>query len=367
MQQQITEMAPPVARQNLPTDNLVPNDYNPNLMDKDDYERIFQFMKIVKREPHDLRVRCINPLGSDHLKHKHEIIDGYTRWDIATKLGIRVLECEVYQVSDLVAKSMCYQANKFRGTPRPFREAAFFYLTLKDLPVNRRTAHELSTALNQNEDYIESRLLLWTVAPVARKLGGEDALPIAIWEELAKSVRVESDLFYVEQAANIILPNAKDYFSGNVRNLIASLRRQEQKDQDVLKEAVNKAGKTEETLMDKTPRPKVQPPLPTKGKPLKSVGQRRSEQKPVQQDKRSEEPLKSEEPKPAMVLSSSCYMCGAEDEIAIWTRSGTDRDVIKVVNRAKLKSFEKNLVQERSGTPGAAADVKKERVLVSRQ
>ena len=365
-------MAPPVARQNLPTSNLVPNDYNPNVMDDEARNRLQEFIRQVKRVPSDIWVRCVDQVGADHTKHKHEIIDGFNRWDIARRLDLRSVPCEIYQVSDVAAMSMCYQINKVRGAPTPFREAAFFYLVLKRLPANRRTPHEIALTLNQEDHYVESRLLLWTVAPVAKSLGSESALPIAIWEELAKSVRVETDLTYVEQAVKIILPNAKDYMPGNVRNLIASLRRQEQRDQDVLKEAVTKAGKTEETLVDKTPpkaRQQAPPPPPVRGKePARKGGDQKPQSpQPHHTTAAAPEPRKAEEPKPAMLLGSQCYMCGAEDEIAIWTRDGTDRSIVKVVNRAKLKSFEKNLVQERSSSVAAVAEVKKERVLVSRQ
>ena len=360
MQQTIIEMAPPVARQNLPPGNLVPNDYNPNVMDREDYEHVMEFMKTVKRVPHDLRVRCIDPLGSDHLKHKHEIIDGYTRWDIAVKLGFSAVSCEVYQVSDLTAKSMCYQANKYRGTPRPFREAAFFYLVLKDLPANNRNARHVADVLNQNEGYVESRLLLWMVAPVAKKLQ-ENALPVKVWEELAKTVRAESDLAYVEQAANIILPNAKDYLPANVRNLVASLRRQENRDQEVLKETVTRTEKREETLVDRSPKSKP----PAAKKTPESKGRPSAQAHEARQPEPAPPKPQPQEPKPAMVLQASCYICGAEDETLIWTKSGTDRDIVKVVNRAKLKSFEKNLVQERGSTE-AVSQIKREKVLVSK-
>ena len=145
-------------------------------------------------------------------------------------------------------------------------------------------------------------------------------------------------------------------------------------DQDVLKEAVTKAGKTEETLVDKTPRAKQAPPpapAPARGKVQEHTTKKGEKPQPQNEKVRTtatSEPLKIEEPKPAMLLGSECYMCGAEDEIAIWTRDGTDRSIVKVVNRAKLKSFEKNLVQERSDSAAkGVAEVKKERVLVSRQ
>lgn len=360
MQQLITEMAPPVARQNLPTGNLMPNDYNPNVMDEENRKRLLEFIKEVKRVPSDLWVRCVDQVGADHSKHKHEIIDGFNRWDIARQLDLRAVPCEIYQVSDLTAMGMCYRINKVRGRPLPFQEAAFFYLIFKRLPANQRGTSDVARVVGEPKDYIESRLLLWTISPVAKKLTDPLTLPIAVWEELAKSVRVDADLTYVERAVNIILPNAKDYLPGNVRNLVASLRRQDVKDTAVLRESVSDLERhKEETHLDRMPKPKPAP----KGKtpePPKGRAERRPESKASQAQP---EPPKPAEPKPTMVFNSACYICGAEDEIVIWTKSGTDKDILKVVNRAKLKSFEKNLVQERANK---ASEVSRERVLLSK-
>jgi hypothetical protein len=57
VQQLITEMAPPVARQNLSTDNLFPNDYNPNVMDQPTKAQLTELIKQVKRVPSHLWVR----------------------------------------------------------------------------------------------------------------------------------------------------------------------------------------------------------------------------------------------------------------------------------------------------------------------
>jgi len=346
-------MAPPVARQNLPTENLFPNDYNPNVMDEETRKRLFEFIQQVKRVPSDLWVRCVDQIGSDHTKHKHEIIDGFNRWDVARKLGLRAVPCEIYQVSDLAAMGMCYRINKVRGTPLPFQEAAFFYLVRKRLPPNKRSTADIAAVVGESRQYVESRLLLWTVAPVAKEFPA-DAIPVAIWEELAKSMRTDVDLGLVKRAAEIILPNAKDFLPGNVRNVVASLRRQESRDIETLHEAVRLP--TEHTAFQS---PFYQPVIRPSKEPLRKESS--SKTPSAKHPSKSQEPS---EPKPALVLSSRCYICGAKDVIRIWTKSGTDECILKVTNSAELKSFEKNLVQERK--PSETADIKQERVLVSK-
>jgi hypothetical protein len=235
-------------------------------------------------------------------------------------------------------------------------------------------AGDCSRGAFRNAISVESRLLLLTVAPVAKKLANETStpvettIPIAIWEELAKSVRTELDLPYVENAARIILPNAKDYLLGNVLNLVASLKRQEKKDIEVLAEAVSNASKTEKTLVDNAPKTRPSPsPRGKQESPPQKQSSGRTEQRgvPQQQQQRQQPsgPVQPPEPKPALVLTSACYICGAEDETVIWTKSGDDRDIVKVVNRAKPKSFEKNLVQERDASE--TKEVRRERVILS--
>jgi hypothetical protein len=39
-----------------------------------------------------------------------------------------------------------------------------------------------------------------------------------------------------------------------------------------------------------------------------------------------------------LVLPYSCFTCGAEAELVIWTKSGTDKEIMKIVRYAKPRS-----------------------------
>ena len=120
-----------LTQMDLSVDSLIPNNYNPNEMDDKAYGRLYLVMKRLKRAPHPLWVRCLGD-GKDHLKHEHEIIDGFHRWSAAKELAqkenviIGKLMCDIYRVNDLQAMSLCYQVNTIRGVPNPFKEGLFF-------------------------------------------------------------------------------------------------------------------------------------------------------------------------------------------------------------------------------------------------
>jgi ParB-like chromosome segregation protein Spo0J len=291
---------PAVTIEELKVSELVPNGYNANEMDLKDFAALRKVSSRLGAIPSPLIVRCLDE-GTPHQGHKHEIVDGYHRWLIAKELGLRTVACDIRKLDSIHAMALCYQVNSLRGSPRPFLEAALFRSILDGLPEDRRTNENLAEEIGIGVDKVASRLSLLRIAHIAREMGAEEMFSLGVWEELAKAHGTKGiDDHLVREA---------------VREMIE--RTKSMPDQKMTRSAARE-------LIRK---------------------------------------LRLEGPKPAMVLTSACYMCGAEDETVIWTKSGNDRDIMKVVNRAKLKSFEKNLVQERDASE--TKEVRRERVILS--
>ena len=109
---------------------LQANDWNPNVMQPDEYEALKQ----------DMRVHGINALDpllvspcqffhnvkDEGLKNYYVIVDGEHRWRMAVELAWKEIRCEIRNISEDDAKALCYRRNRERGTIDPFKEALLF-------------------------------------------------------------------------------------------------------------------------------------------------------------------------------------------------------------------------------------------------
>jgi ParB/RepB/Spo0J family partition protein len=108
---------------------LEPNAWNPNVMQKEEYEAL-------KQDMHVHGVNGIDPLlvspkqvfyGPPERAGKVcIIIDGEHRWKAAKELGWKEIRCDIESISEEDAKALCYRRNRERGTIDPFKEALLF-------------------------------------------------------------------------------------------------------------------------------------------------------------------------------------------------------------------------------------------------
>jgi len=105
-----------------------PNPWNPNVMQKEEYEALLQDM-------HTHGVNGIDPLlvspwqvwnGKTGVSNQYIIVDGEHRYKIAKSLAWTKIRCEVQNMTEEEAKALCYRRNRERGTLDPFKEALLF-------------------------------------------------------------------------------------------------------------------------------------------------------------------------------------------------------------------------------------------------
>ncbi len=99
--------------------DIVPNDYNTNVMPPDAYRRLVEDMK--ENGPGAIEPIIVRKAGK-----KLEIVDGFNRWKSAKELAWQTIPAKIIDVPLEEAKVINYRKNSERGTINPFREAELF-------------------------------------------------------------------------------------------------------------------------------------------------------------------------------------------------------------------------------------------------
>jgi len=113
--------------------NVVSNDFNPNVMSKENFELLKGEMKAHPKVIFEVRPIIVaqkevfyegQPAKLDALSADVEyiIIDGEHRWRSATELKLPEVGFKVMEISEADAKGLCYRINKQRGTIHPLKE-----------------------------------------------------------------------------------------------------------------------------------------------------------------------------------------------------------------------------------------------------
>lgn len=119
----------------VPLTMLVPNSWNPNEMDPDDYQkarisiRRFGFIDPITVRHHEDGVRL-------------QIIDGEHRWKAAVDEGLHEVLVTVIDVDDADAEQLTFILNELRGKPNPQKLTAL----VRDL-ASKRSMAELEAVL----------------------------------------------------------------------------------------------------------------------------------------------------------------------------------------------------------------------------
>lgn len=103
----------------VPIDNILPNKFNPNFMDKQTFEKEKNSIKELGMLGSILVRRHIVP-------EYYEILDGEHRWKAAKELGYTKMqvECVIKDVSDQEVKLLTILLNNLRGKDDIFKRAA---------------------------------------------------------------------------------------------------------------------------------------------------------------------------------------------------------------------------------------------------
>jgi ParB/RepB/Spo0J family partition protein len=110
---------------------LVPNKWNPNVMQSEEFQALKKDMQ--NSGPDEIDAVLVSPFDIFYIEANVEslpdcfvIVDGEHRWTAAKELGWDLLRCDVKDITEEDAKGICYRKNKDRGSIDPFKEAALF-------------------------------------------------------------------------------------------------------------------------------------------------------------------------------------------------------------------------------------------------
>jgi ParB family chromosome partitioning protein len=138
--------------------DIVPNEYNPNVMPPKAYDRLVEDMR--ENGP-----RAIEPILVRRVGRKFEIIDGFNRWRAAKQLAWRTIPANILDVSLEEAKVINYRKNSERGTIDPFKEAELFK---SDIDAGM-TQEEVAERYGVDRSQVAYRLSLLKISARARE------------------------------------------------------------------------------------------------------------------------------------------------------------------------------------------------------
>ncbi len=126
-------MNQPVRFVEIRLDMLVPNPWNPNEMDPEDYEKARESIR---------RFGFIDPITVRQICESYQIIDGEHRWKAAKDEGLEAVPVAIIDVDDADAEQLTFILNELRGRPNPQKLAAL----VRDL-ASKRSMSELESVL----------------------------------------------------------------------------------------------------------------------------------------------------------------------------------------------------------------------------
>lgn len=149
-------------RKEISVEKLEPNNFNPNVMTKEEYSLLLQDMKACGSK-HDLAIDRLlvspkNVFYNDPEAEEgvHVIIDGEWRWKAAKELGWDSISCEIRCISEDLAKALNYRRSKERGHIDPLKEATLFKSEI-DKGLSQK---QVSLKYNASQPYVANRLRL---------------------------------------------------------------------------------------------------------------------------------------------------------------------------------------------------------------
>jgi ParB/RepB/Spo0J family partition protein len=120
--------------------NVVPNSFNPNVMDDEKYRELVEDFK----EKHFVEPIIVRPQSKD----KYEIVDGFNRWRACKEAGLALIKAQIRTMDDDQARVYCYKINRVRGTIDPIKEAHFFGVEVEKGLTHEQIAAKYGLARN---------------------------------------------------------------------------------------------------------------------------------------------------------------------------------------------------------------------------
>lgn len=154
---------------------IVPNDYNPNVMSPSAYGRLVEEMR--EKGP-----SAIDPILVRRVGEKFEIINGLHRWKAAGELAWLAIPAEILDVSLDEAKVINYRKNSERGTIDPFREAELFKSEVDAGMLQKEVAERYGVERSQ----VGYRMSLLRISGRARKFIDVTRVPPSQLEVISK-------------------------------------------------------------------------------------------------------------------------------------------------------------------------------------
>lgn len=116
-------------------DKIDANPWNPNVMDKEEYDALKQDMYVHGAS--GIGAILVSPFhcffSGEPISDRFVIVDGEHRWRAARELRWKQILCEVREITEDDAKALCYRRNRERGNIDPMKEALLFKTEVKKL------------------------------------------------------------------------------------------------------------------------------------------------------------------------------------------------------------------------------------------
>ena len=149
----------------LPTDQLQPNDYNPNRMTDEEFAELVEEVRHLGRLPKPVVVR--------EVEDGYLIVDGEHGWRAACEVGLSEIPCEVIEADDFEAMRQTYKRNQ-HGTHDLAALGRMFYRMRQSRAISNR---QLAEEINVSEGTVRNALI-YAEATKVRNGYAFDRLPI---------------------------------------------------------------------------------------------------------------------------------------------------------------------------------------------
>jgi ParB/RepB/Spo0J family partition protein len=155
----------------LPTDQLQPNDYNPNRMTEEEFAELAEEVRHLGRLPKPVVVR--------EAENGYLIVDGEHGWRAACEVGLAEIPCEVIEAYDFEAMRQTYKRNQ-HGTHDRVALGQMFRRMMDERDISNR---ELAKEISVSEGTIRNALLFAEAAELRNSYARESGTTRDYWFE----------------------------------------------------------------------------------------------------------------------------------------------------------------------------------------
>ncbi len=153
----------------LPIDKLVPNDWNPNVMEGGMFDKLKTGMKSLLANKQPIPPITVRPHPKDN--GTYQIIDGYHRRKAGEELGLQEMPAAVLKVDDATAKILTATLNYLRGQPD---EEKYSELLSGLVTNDAMSLEDLAAFLPEDVDHLQDILEISDAGVEALKLLDEE-------------------------------------------------------------------------------------------------------------------------------------------------------------------------------------------------